>query len=70
MMGMIKSYYHDEICALRESDDSYSRDYKAEEAEEREWEQKMYREKEALKWVQGVARDNLEYQKGHEDEYF
>lgn len=49
-MGMIKSYYHDEICALRESDDSYSRDYKAEEAEEREWEQKMYREKEALKW--------------------
>ena len=65
-MGMIKSYYHDEICALRESDDSFSRDYKAEE----EWEQKMYRDKEALKWVEGVARDNLEYQKGNEDEYF
>jgi len=67
-MGLIKSYYHDEICALKESDDSFSRDYKAEEAEELEWEQKMYREKEALKWVEGVVRDNLDYQKGNEDD--
>jgi len=30
----------------------------------------MYREKEALKWVEGVASDNLDYQKVNENEYF
>jgi len=39
MMGMIKSYYHDEICALRESDDSYSRDYQAELDQDPEWQE-------------------------------
>jgi len=38
-MGLIKSYYHDEICALKESDDSFSRDYKAELDQDHEWQE-------------------------------
>ena len=38
-MGMIKSYYHDEICALKESNDSFSRDYKAELDQDTEWQE-------------------------------
>ena len=38
-MGMIKSYYHDEVCALKESDDSFSRDYKAELDQDHEWQE-------------------------------
>ena len=60
-MSKIKRGYHDEICKLRETDDPYDRDW-----QEKEWEQNMYRHKDALKWLDSIMQKNREYQE--EDE--
>ena len=58
-MGMIKSYYHDEICALKESDDSFSRDYKVEKERLHQTYDRLKEPRSSLDELIGDAHDRI-----------